>query len=142
MADHVVGIDDLDVVIDLDITGQNDAFAFLGKSQRGFVQVMHADRDILEVQQNFDDVFLQAFERRVFVQHAVDFDFNNRCARNRRQQNTTKCVAERQAETTLEWLSHEYALALAVTAAARGARVAGARASRRTLRILSRLLMQ
>jgi hypothetical protein len=34
--------------------------------------------DVLEVQQDFDHVLLQAFDRGVLVQHAVDFDLGNR----------------------------------------------------------------
>ena len=77
------GIDDLDVVIDLDVAGRDDTLALLRKGQRGFVEIVQANCDVLEVQQDFDDVLLQAFERRVLVQHAVDLDFRDRGTGNR-----------------------------------------------------------
>ncbi len=61
----------------------------------------------LRFKKNLDDVFLQAFERRVLVQHAVDFDFDDRAARNRRQQHATQRVAERVAEAALHRLDHD-----------------------------------
>ena len=85
MADHVFGIDDLDVVVDFDVGGRNHALALLREGQSGFVEVVQAQGDVLEVEQDFDHVFLQTFERRVFVQHAVDFDFDDRGARDGRQ---------------------------------------------------------
>ena len=99
MAEHMVGIDDLDVVIDLDVPGRDHALALLAQGQSGFVQVMHADGDVLEVQQDFDDVLLQAFQGRVLVQHAVDFDFGDGRTRNRRQQNAAQRVAQGVTET-------------------------------------------
>ena len=80
---------------------------FLAERQRGLVVAVHADGDVLEVQQNLDDVFLQAFERGVLVQHAVDFDFDDRAAGDRRQQHATQRVAERVAEATLHRLDHD-----------------------------------
>jgi hypothetical protein len=38
---------------------------------------VQADRDILEVQQDFDDVLLHALDGGVLVQHAVDLDFGD-----------------------------------------------------------------
>ena len=102
MADHVVRIDDLDRVIDLDVAGGDDALALLAERKRGLVAAVHADGDVLEVQQNLDDVFLQAFERGVLVQHAVDLDFGDRAAGNRRQQHAAQRVAQRMAETAFQ----------------------------------------
>src|SRR5690606_18971912 len=58
MADHVLGIDDLDVVVSLDVAGSHYARTLPDQGQRGLLDVVHADRDILEVQQDFDDIFL------------------------------------------------------------------------------------
>ena len=45
--------------------------------------------------------------RGVFVQHAVDLDFDDRAAGDRRQQHATQRVAERVAEATLQRLDHD-----------------------------------
>ncbi len=103
----MVRIDDLDRVIDLDVGRRDDALALLAERERGLVVAVHADGDVLEVQQNLDDVFLQAFERGVLVQHAVDFDLDDRAARNGRQQHAPQRVAERMAEAALERLDHD-----------------------------------
>src|SRR5690606_14687296 len=93
-----------DRVIDLDVTRGDDTLALLRKRERGLVLAVHADRHVLEVQQDFDHVLLQSFEGGVFVQHAVDFNLDDRAAGNGRQQHAPQRVAERMAEATLQRL--------------------------------------
>ena len=52
-------------------------------------------------------VFLQAFERGVLVQHAVDLDFGDGEAGNRRQQHATQRIAQRVAVAALQRLDHD-----------------------------------
>jgi hypothetical protein len=78
------------------------ARALLDEAQLGLVARVHADRDLLEVQQHVHDVFLHALDRGVLVQHAVDLDLGDRRPGQRRQQHATKRVAERVAEAPLE----------------------------------------
>ncbi len=40
VGDHVVGIDDLDVVVGLDVRGRDDAFARLGEAQHHVVAIV------------------------------------------------------------------------------------------------------
>src|SRR5579862_8937750 len=68
---------------------------------------MQTNRDVLEVEQNFDDVFLQTLECRVLMQHAVDFDLSNRRAGNRRQQHAPQRVTEGMTETAFQRLDHD-----------------------------------
>ena len=51
---------------------RDGAFAVLAQRQRDFVAVVQLEHDALQVQQDVDDVFLHAVERRVLVQHAGD----------------------------------------------------------------------
>jgi hypothetical protein len=73
-------------VIDFDIASSHHARALLVQGQHGFVVAMHPQRNILEVQQHVYDVFLQSFQRRVLVQHVVNFDLSDCRAGNRRKQ--------------------------------------------------------
>jgi hypothetical protein len=70
--DHVVGVDDLDVVRRLDVGGRDDAFAVLAQRQGDFVAVVELEHHALEVQQDAHHVFLHAVDRRVLVQDAGD----------------------------------------------------------------------
>ncbi len=73
-ADHVVGVEDFDIGRDINLTGgyrtgtrstQNHALGAFG---------VHAQRQLLDVQDNVDDVFADAFDGREFMHHAVDLD--------------------------------------------------------------------
>src|SRR5690606_26708085 len=105
--DHVVGVEDLDVVVGLDVGGGDDARAGLAQRQRRAFAGAHADRDVLEVEQDFEHVLLQAFDRAVFVQHAVDLDLGDREARDRGQQHAAQRVAQGVAIAALEGLDHD-----------------------------------
>ena len=101
------GIDDLDRMINLDITGRDNTLALLAEGQCRLVVAMHANGNVLDVEQDFDDVLLQAFKGGVLVQHVVDLDLDHGAAGDRRQQNTTQRVAEGVAKTTLQWLNYD-----------------------------------
>src|SRR6185437_6507643 len=107
VADHVLGVDDLHRVVGGDVAGRDHALALLRKAEVGFVGAVEADRDALEVQQHLDHVFLQAFQRGVFVQHAVDFRFDDRRTGDGRQQHAPQRVAERVAVTALQRLDND-----------------------------------
>src|SRR5690606_21071270 len=107
VADHVVGIDDLDIVVNLDVSGGNHANTGLLQRQHRGIAAVHADGDVLQVQQDFDDVFLQSFHRRVLVQHTVNLDLGDREAGDGRQQHATQRVAEGMAITALERFDHD-----------------------------------
>ena len=103
----MLAVEDLDVVVGLDIGGRHDARTRLRQRQRRAFAGAHADGDVLEVQQNFQHVFLQALDGAVLVQHAVDLDFGNREARNRRQEHATQGIAQRVPIPTLQRLDHD-----------------------------------
>src|SRR5690606_33349566 len=101
------GVEDLDVVVGLDVGGGDDARPALGQGQGGAVAGAHPDRHVLEVEQHLEHVFLQAFDRAVLVQHAVDLDFGDREAGDRGQQHAAQRVAEGMAVATLERFDHD-----------------------------------
>jgi len=105
--DDVLGIDDLDVVVGLDVGGRDRALAALGELQQHVVAVVELQHDTLQVQEDVDDVLLHAVERRVLVQHAGDADLGRRVAGHRGQQDAAQRVAQRVAVATLERLHHD-----------------------------------
>src|SRR5690606_7920349 len=107
VADHVVAVDDFDVVVDLDVGSGDNTGALLGQGHGGAVAGMHTDRHILQVQQDFEHVLLQAFKGGVLVQHAVNLDFGNGEARDGRQQHASQGVAQRMPVTTLQRLDND-----------------------------------
>src|SRR6185312_1367336 len=107
MADHVLGIDDFHRVVDGDIARGNHALALLGKREVGFIGAIQANRDALEVQQHLDHVFLQTFERGVFVQNAFDFGLDDGRAGNRRQQHAAQRIAERMTVAAFQRLDDD-----------------------------------
>src|SRR3546814_20623884 len=94
VADYVLAVEDLDVLFGLDVGSGDDAGAGLGQRERGAFAGAHADGDVLEVEQDFQHVLLQPFDRAVLVQHAVDLDLGDREAGDRRQQHAAQRVAE------------------------------------------------
>src|SRR5690606_8464304 len=105
--DDVVGIDDLDAGITLDVTGGDHTPALAADLHRDLVTAVQADGDVLEVQQDVQDILLQTLDRRVLVQHAVDLGFHDGGTGNGRQQHAAKRVAERVTESALERLNHD-----------------------------------
>jgi hypothetical protein len=110
VGDDVVRVDDLDVMRRLDVGGGDDAFAVLAQAQGDFIAVVQLEDHALEVQQDGNDVFLDAVDRRVLVQDAGDGDFGCRIADHRREQHATQGVAQRVAVATLERLERHLGL--------------------------------
>jgi hypothetical protein len=79
----------------------------LARVEGGLVAVVHADGHVLEVEQDFDHVLLQAFNRGVLVQHAVDLDLGDGEAGDRGQQHATQRVAEGVAIAAFQRLDHD-----------------------------------
>ena len=69
---------------------------------------MLTNRHIFQVEQDFNHILLQTFERGVLMQHAVDFNFDDGTARNRGKQHATQRIAQGMAETTLKRLYHDF----------------------------------
>lgn len=101
MADHVVAVDDLDVVIGPDVCRSDRTRTLLGQRQRGAIATVHTNRHVFQVQQDVEHVFLQTFDRGVLVEHTVDLDLGDRKTGDRRQQHTTQGIAQRVPVTAL-----------------------------------------
>src|SRR5690606_35321612 len=63
--DHVIGIDDLDVVRQLDVAGQHHALGLLAQYPRDLFATAQLDHDAVQVQQHVDAVFTHAGDGRV-----------------------------------------------------------------------------
>jgi hypothetical protein len=94
VGDHVVGVDDLDVVRRLDVGSGHHAFAILAQAQGDFIAVVQLEDHALEVQQDVDHVFLHAVDGRVLVQHTGDGDFGGCITHHGRQQHAAQGVAQ------------------------------------------------
>ncbi len=81
--DMVGRIDNLHVVVEHDVTGENHAGAAFVQRQRRFLARMHVDRETLQIEEDVGNVLLNTFERRVLVQHVFNFGLYNRAARHR-----------------------------------------------------------
>ncbi|MCY1513772.1 hypothetical protein D9M68_482870 [compost metagenome] len=107
VADRMAGVDDLDVVRQLDVAGQHRAGAGLAQHQGHFVAIVQLENHALQVQQDVDDIFANARDGRVFVHHARHLHFGRRVAGHRRQQDAAQGVAQRMTVATLERLHHD-----------------------------------
>ena len=94
-------------MVALDVARADRARALLREAQLRLFARIQADRDLLEVQQDVDDVFLHALDAGVLVQHAIDLGLGDGAAGHRRQQHATQRVAQRMAEAALERLDHD-----------------------------------
>ena len=100
-------------VVHLDTRGRRDvgrgdvAGALLAQVHDDRLVVLAGDDELLDVQDDLGDVFLDAGHCRELVQHAFDADAGDGCAGDRRQQGAAKRVAERVAEAWLEGLDDE-----------------------------------
>ncbi|OIQ66665.1 hypothetical protein GALL_517640 [mine drainage metagenome] len=108
MRDHVIRIDDLDVVRRLNISRSHHAFAFLAQRQGDFVTVVQLEHHALEVEQHADHIFLQAVDHRVLVEHAVDADLGRRVTHQRRQHDAAQRVAKGVAVAARERFKHHF----------------------------------
>ena len=84
------------------VAGGHRARALLGQRQLRMITRVHANGDVLEIQQNLDHVLLHTLDAGVLVQHTLDLGFDNGRTRHAGQQHTAQRVAESVAETTLE----------------------------------------
>src|SRR6185295_17255495 len=75
MRDHVLGVDDLDVVSGLDVARSHGTLALFLKIEQRVLAVVKLEHHALEVEQDIDDVLLDALDRRVFVKHSRDLHF-------------------------------------------------------------------
>ena len=65
--DDEIRIHDLYVMIQLDVTRGDRARALFRDPQFRRVTRIHADRDLLQVEENVDDILLHAFDTRVWT---------------------------------------------------------------------------
>ena len=61
----------------------------------------------LRLSRSFDHVFLQTFQRGVFMQHAVDLDLDDGRTGDRRQQDAPQRIAQCVAVTALQRLDDD-----------------------------------
>src|SRR5436190_5486567 len=109
--EHQLRVHDFDIVVRVDVAGRHRARALLRQAQLRAVARVHLEGDLLEVQQDVDDVFLDAFDGGVLMEHAFDFNFGDRRARHGRQQHATQGIAQRVAKATLERFDDDARLA-------------------------------
>src|SRR5690606_21398744 len=111
--DDVIGINDLDVVRQVDVGGGDDTGALTTQGQRDFLAVVKLEYDALQVQQNVDDVFTHARQSGVFVHHAGDLHFGGGVACHGRQQNAAQGIAQCVAITAFERFHDDFRVILA-----------------------------
>src|SRR5690606_41005540 len=102
-----IGIDDLHIVIQLDIASGDRALTLLGQGQGNLVATMHLDCQTLEVQQDLDDIFLDAFNGAVLMQNAIDFRLYHGTTGHGREQNAPQRIAQGMTEATLQRLKSD-----------------------------------
>src|SRR5690554_1068718 len=107
IGNHVVAVDDFDIVIQLNIGGGDHARALLREAQRYFVAAVQLDGQALEVQEDLDDIFLNTFDGAVLVEYAIDLGLYHCTARHGGQQDATQRVAQGMAKATLERLERD-----------------------------------
>ena len=101
----LIGVDHFDVMVGGDVSGGDLARPLLGEHQLGFVAGVHAHRHFLQIQEDFDDIFLDAFDGAVFMQHLVlNLRFGDGRARHAGKQQAAQGIAERVAETAFQRL--------------------------------------
>ena len=82
MGQHQLRIHNLHIVIKLDVSSRDRAVARLLETEGHFITRMHADGDVLHVQQDVDNVFLHAFHSAVLMHDAFDLNLGNSCTGN------------------------------------------------------------
>src|SRR5690606_1934636 len=68
---------------------------------------MHLDCQTLEVQQDLDDIFLDAFNGAVLMQNAIDFRLYHGTTGHGREQNAPQRIAQGMTEATLQRLKSD-----------------------------------
>ena len=97
-------VGNLNVMIQLDITGCHNARAFLAERELGIVPTVHFYGNALEIQQNLNDVLLDTLNGAVLVQDTVDLRFSHGAARHRRQENPAQCTAQGMTKASFQRL--------------------------------------
>src|SRR5690606_21453530 len=108
VGDDMIGIDDLDVVRQLDVSGRDDALAFLAQDQRDVIAVVQLEYHALQVQEDVDDIFAHAGDGGVFVHDTRDLHLGRGIAGHGREQDAAQRIAQRMAVAALERL-HDHA---------------------------------
>src|SRR5690606_28142227 len=80
IGNHVIRIDDFYVVRQFDVAGQHNTSAFLAQHQSNFFTVMQLENHAFQVQQNVDDIFTNASNRGVLVNHTSHLHFGGSIA--------------------------------------------------------------
>ncbi|SMB23718.1 protein of unknown function [Sterolibacterium denitrificans] len=102
VGNHVIRIDDFDIMRDLDVSRGHHTLALFGEHQRGFVAVVQLEHDALDIEEDIHDILTHAIQCGVLVQHALDACCRRRIAVHRREQDTAQGIAQRVAIATLE----------------------------------------
>ena len=101
---HVVGVDDFNVVRGLNVFGIHHTLGIFAQAQRDFVAVVQLKHHTLKVQQHVHHVFLHTVKRGVLVQHAGNRNLGWRVPNHRRQQHPAQGIAQRVAVAALKGL--------------------------------------
>jgi hypothetical protein len=106
-ADDLIGIDDLDIGVGLDVR-RSDGAGFGDLDLKGDrLALLGNDQDFLQVQDDVGDILDNSIDRLKLVVNAVDLDGGNGGTFNRAEENTTQRIADRVTVTGLERLSDE-----------------------------------
>ena len=109
--DDVVGVEDFDISRDIDLTGGHRTSARGAQNHALRTFGVHTQRQLLDVQDDIDDVFADAFDGGEFMHHAVDLDGGDSRALQRGEEYATQRVTEGHAETALQRLRDKTHLA-------------------------------
>ena len=96
------GVENLNVVGEVEVAGGDDAFAVLAEHDGDFVAAFELEDDALEVEEDVHDVFEDAVDLGVFVNDARNLRFRGSVADHRREENATERIAERVAVAAFE----------------------------------------
>ena len=111
--DRRLGVQDLDARGQVDVLRRDLAGAGRHERRLDLVGVgVHADDDVLQVQDDVGHVLLDTLDGRELVRDALDADARDRGASERGEQHAAQAVAERVAEALVEGLDRERALVL------------------------------
>ena len=100
----MLGIDDLDIVRNLDVRSSHDTLGILAQAQSHLIAVVQLEHDALEVEQDVDHIFLHAVNGGILVQNSGDGHLGDGIADHGRQLHATQGIAQRMAIATLERL--------------------------------------
>src|SRR3989339_1527729 len=92
ISNHVIGIDDFNIMRRLNITGANNTFSVFTQAQRHFITVVKFENNTLEIKQNVDDVFVNTFNRRVLMKNTSDSYLSRRKTRHGRKQHAAQGI--------------------------------------------------